>query len=169
MKQILALSLMLTASHVHASQYFRYVGGPGYQKQILNEACFNPRLGARATTNCTSVPVVTHSWRDGFVVLPNEDWALLTVGGAFGHGPALLTLGPAANLTPALKSSLLSGLNLVAPDSFDNLKSLLQPAPLSKGPDVTINIGAKWGIFPTTNAAIRTSFLLLSVGPALSF
>lgn len=159
---------MFVASHCDGA-YFRYIGGPGYQRQILNEACFNPRAGLSATTACTSVPIVTHSEKDGFLLIPGESWAPLTIGGAFGSTRPLLTFGPAANLTPTMKMFLLSMLNRSAPDSFANLKSLLAPNPVSKGPDVTMNLGAKWGVFPLEHAAMRNSIFILSAGPALLF
>ena len=166
---ILSVLLLLVASAAQAGPYFRYLGGPGYQRQVLSEACFVPAGGIGATTSCTSVPIVTHSYKDGYKIIPNEDWAPITVGGAFGSTHPLLTIGPAANLTPTMKMLALKGLNAAAPNSFDNLKSLLAPPPQSNGPDVTMNIGTKWGVFPLEHAALRHSVWIFSIGPALLF
>lgn len=162
-------SLIACNKPVHAA-YFHVFGGPGYQKQIIQEACFNPKAPVGDVMACTSIPVITHSWRDGYFIIPNEDWDLLAVGGSWGpNSVPMLLLGPEANLMPALKNAALASINAFSnPESFPNLKSLLAPSPSASGPDVAINLGLKWGFFPN-QAFFRNSLFLISVGPSLSF
>lgn len=170
MKRLALFAFFFTGVPAMASArpYFRVIGGQGYQRQILSELCFSP--SASVGTSCNSIPVITHSYRDGYLVIPNEDWALLTVGGAFGQGDPFLAFGPAWNVAPALKAVLLVGLDKVTgPNSFLNLKELLSPPLVGNAPDLTINLGVKLGVKPINGYRDLKGELLLSIGPKLEF
>lgn len=165
-----ALGALVACHKPSKAAYFRHFGGPGYQRQVYQEACFNPKAAIGDVTACTSIPFIYHSFRDGYILIPNEDWSLLSAGGAWGPNTApLLTLGSEANLAPAFKLAALSAINALSnPGSFANLKGLLSPAPDGSVPDVTISIGAKWGAYPNKRF-FKDSILLISIGPAISF
>jgi len=166
MTKLLAV-LMLMSATVRAGPYFRVLGRPGSPRQVLEEACFLPAGGLEATMACTSVPLVTHSARDGYLLVPGEDWALVTAGWAVRPGGnPILMLGSGANLSPVIKGGLLYGIEAMSkPESFTSFKRLLAP-PDGEAPDITINAGVKWGLDLTGKAR---GVFMLSVGPAFSF
>lgn len=86
---LLSLALGVSAS---AAPYFRVIGRPGYVRQVTSEFCYVPGLPQGQTKqSCTSVPLIEHSQRDGYLLIPGEDWSPLTIGGAFGGGLPLIT------------------------------------------------------------------------------
>lgn len=163
----LAILFLLCAAPAKAA-YFSVVGRPGYVRQVLQEACFQPNAKLGDTSACVSIPLVEHSQRDGYVLIPGEDWSPFVIGWAIrpGGNPMIL-MGANANLLPVIKSGVLYGLNAASePESFTNMKALLAPPAQSTGPDVTVNVGAKWGLDLSGKAK---GYFLLSVGPALTF
>lgn len=156
-KIIVALSLLLgPLTPAKANPYFRVIGGEGYVKQIYTELAL-PFNGGNPLS-LTSIPLVEHNQADGYVLIPHEDWAPLTIGVALGSAQQIvgsaaagqklrtaLGLGPAANLSPSLKAGILGLLNATTSSgSLMNLKSMLMPNPSSSGVDVAINVGLKW-------------------------
>lgn len=85
------------------------------------------------------VAVITHAAKDGYFILPGEDWTALAIG--FETGPEkALTFGPSVNLSGPVKAVLLSGLNYAAPNDYTNLKSVLAPVQ-EGGRDVSLSLG----------------------------
>ena len=165
-KLIIALVCGLIASNAFASPYFRFIGQENFQ--INAGACLDPKNVLVESQACSSIPLIYHAAKDGYVIIPNEDWALLSVGGGIAHGDVTLNIGPAMNVTPVLKHFILNALILTTKqDQLVNLKTVFVPIPESKV-DVTFSVSPQWSIHPMKRFFKDSAFTVF-VGPALHF
>lgn len=149
--------------------YLRFPWDPEFVKSISNEAAFLPSGTIGDTTDVTSVALIEHKHEDGYLLIPGEDWAPLTVGVALGGARPVWTIGPSWNLTPSMKLGGLWILNtLASPQSYQNLRQNLSEPPVSNGGDLVIRMGLKEGVSVLQDGKVKGWFLL-SVGPAYVF
>ena len=163
----LALAFLLCAAPAQAAPYLVLPWHHDYERQFITEACFNPNAGIGATTSCTSILAAEHpGYGHGTLLVPGVDWAVPVGLATNFRGTNLFVTGVSVNVLPAAKGVMLKGLDASTKEgSFENLKSLLEP-PTVGTPDVTINVGVKWGLAPQQN---WKGYLVLSVGPRLTF
>ncbi len=160
------LIALLLSSSAQAAPYFVFPWHKDFSRQVITEACFNPNAGIGATASCTSVLAVQHPAKNGFLLIPGVDWAVPVGVSTNFTSSTMFVTGVSANLLPALQGVLLRGLDMTTKEeSFRNLKALLTPVEDAK-PDVSVNVGAKWGVAPQQE---WKGYFLLSVGPALKF
>jgi len=147
---IVLLFLLALAEPLKASPYFRLIN-PAHPQ--VNAGVWADIMGGKPDFG-SSVAIITHSTKDGslFETL-QADWALLTLGGGYGDGQAFMAAGPSANLAPAVKQFILKGLDIVAPDRFHNVRSLLAPPPGST-PDITVSFGPQILFRPVENGVL---------------
>lgn len=110
------------------------------------------------------VAVITHSARDGYFILPGEDWTLLAVGFLTGPDKAV-AIGPSVNLSGPVKAVLLAGVNYLAPNDYANLKGILAPAQ-EGGRDVSLSLGPALVVKPFEGFR---SYVRLFLGGAWKF
>ena len=86
------------------------------------------------TRPTTMVALVTHSPKDGYLLIPDVYWTPLAVGGGFKDNKFHVAVGPSMNLLPLLQSGFEVFLNAVTPaDKYLNLKSIIHKAAESNG------------------------------------
>ena len=117
MKTLLAV-LMLVASGAYANPYFRgpwdWAKGTSRPSPSVG-ACIDLKGGP--SEQCTTVGVITHSPKDGYVLVPGEDWSLLSVGYAMtGYSKVNPIVSMTYNILPVFTwAGQAAGLNLTIP------------------------------------------------------
>ena len=146
-KMLMALVLVCLGVAAQARPYFRLID-PLHPAKVVG--AFIDPVNPGNTSAGTAFALITHSPKDG-CWLPSVgcvDWSPLMAGFSMNAGRAQFNVGPALNLTPAVKIGLWHALNLVtASETLTGVKSLLGSQPIG-GPDVSASFGPALAVAP---------------------
>lgn len=158
---ILAISLFCLADKAMATPYFRT---SITSLPVVTGGQFVDPSGKTGSLSGGEISVIHHSHNDGYLLLPGEDWSLLSIGGMGNSNKALMAIGPNFNVSEVLKSGSLAFLDLLTSQTqFVGLKNVLQPS--GTGLDFNLSLGPTWVYDPIGNKGYFKFFL----GGALSF
>lgn len=156
----LAVALICFGSSVQAKQfgflpdnYMRFID---LSHPITSFGAFVDAREPSKTSMGKATALITHDPKDG-CLFPNlvcEQWAPVTTSFSINAGKLHWNLGPAINLTPEIKASVLWALNQTTPiDSLIWLKILL--ARSTNTPGASLAIGPNLGTEPIQNGALQ--------------
>lgn len=102
MKNLIFVAAMLSCLGVsaRATPYFSVLDG-AHKPTVYAGACADP-VNVGHSEQCTLVSLIWHNHKNGYLLIPNEDWSLLSVGYAGSGEGWKLALGPSVNLLPIL-------------------------------------------------------------------
>lgn len=96
-KKLALLLLLGPSSSAQAAPYFRPLDI--HHPQVSAGACADP-VNVGQSSQCTMVPIFTHSHNDGYLLIPGEDWTPLALGYSLSGASKSFALGPSANILP---------------------------------------------------------------------
>lgn len=145
MKLLLSALLLCLPWSVSASPYFRLNGEQGKQANV--GAFIDVNTGEKSTG--VTIPIVTHSSKDGYVLFEGEDWTPLMIGGGGNlSGGHFFAVGASANLVEPLKALIRKGLDKFSKlESYKNLRGLVAPVPAGEA-DISVSLGPCFVIEP---------------------
>ena len=71
------------------------------------------------------LPIITHSPKDGFVLIENEDWTPIAVGASANAGKWTFDVGPLFNVLPWMQEMAMKAI----PERYESIRNILAPTP----------------------------------------
>lgn len=167
MKGLIALLLASWCSVAKAEPYFRTVWINASPKPGIGSLLEVKDL--KKTDGALALPIITHSHKDGYVLIPGEDWSLLTVGIGGTQGNISLAAGPAYNVLPVMQIGALGIMDYLNPtgDGFKPLRAFLSPASGAAN-QVSISAGPQF-VFKPWDGPHGHGYLRIWTGAAYQF
>lgn len=166
MKLLIVLMLGI-AGRAQAEPYFRFTWIDKAPKPGIGSLLDVRSL--KKTDAAIELPLITHSFRDGYLVIPGEDWSLLNAGIGGTAGDVSIVVGPAANLLPPMQIGIATVLDFLNPtgEKFQALRNLIRPAS-AEADVVSISVGPQW-VFKPLEGAHGHGYARLWTGAAYQF
>lgn len=163
----LLIAVLLTipfASRSDAAPYFRLI----HQVPQVGLGTLYDPVEVGQSQAAIMVPLITHSYNDGWLIIPGEDWTPLAIGGWQNGREYGLLVGPSFNMLPIIQASMLAFVTAVTPtNKYLNLKLMLVPIP-STGSDVMFSFAPAWEFQPLHGPKGK-GFFKIFIGPVWKF
>jgi hypothetical protein len=153
MWSLIAIGLLAMVGMGNATPYFRPLDIS--HPQPVAGALFGTS-GIQDTQTTGMLPLITHSPKDGYILIPNEDWTPLAVGVSANAGQFTFDIGPLFNILPWMQTLALE----VIPDKYAQIRAILAPNP---GAPVTFSAGPVFQYQEATNKGYYKTFTGLAL------
>jgi hypothetical protein len=158
---LIVVLLMMPCGILNASPYFRLIH---QSPQLGLGTLYDPATMGQSQA-AAMVPIITHSFNDGWLIIPGEDWSPLAIGGWKNGRDYGFLVGPTFNMLPVIQAGLLTLVTYLTPtDKYLNLKMMLLPIPTA-GSDVSLSFSPTWEYQPIPNKGYFKIFM----GPVWKF
>jgi hypothetical protein len=165
-KVLLAVVLLGLTRMVNANPYFRFLRIDDLGTYQPIGGSFVDPTGHSGPSDGGVMPLIYHSHQDGYLIIPGEDWALLSIGGASGPRGKEVVISPFLfNIMQSAQYLGLKALTYVLPAAWaQNVKTQLS-APVTSRVDLTSSVGPVWVYDPNSNKG----YFRIFIGGALHF